>query len=252
MNTLGIIFAAFFGFLLHANVGHAQTADQSPTSHGTATVPNENVGTKNEFLIRLGNESNPVDGLFGPFTYGVRGMHAFENEFQVEAGYMRLHEPSMQMVNSFLDEAQFTLRFPKQQSILFGATLWQNRMIDMYTNVAGIEVTRVDRVSTTFGLYSGTATKNDSKGNFRGAQLAATGTLGIFELTASGFLGKIDEGSYRKLALEGAVDLKEHVHVPATVTLAIEDRYFKFGLEGPESAPADEFIFVTGLEWRFE
>ena len=252
MSNRVVIFAALFGVLIQTGVGRAQTAEQSPTAHGTATVPNENVAGKNEFSVLLGNESNPVDGAFGPFTYGVRGIHTFKNEFQFEAGYMRLHEPQMQSFNSYLDEAQLTLRFPKQQSFLAGATLWQNRMIDMYTNLAGAEFTHVDKVSVTLGLYSGTATKDDFKGNFRGAQLAATGALGLFELTVSGLLGKIDEGSYRKLAIESVIDLKEPLNFPGVLTLGIENRYFKFGLNGPESEPADEFIFVTGLEWRFE
>src|ERR1035437_8507538 len=27
----------------------------------------------NELIVRIGNESNQMDGVFGPFTYGLRG-----------------------------------------------------------------------------------------------------------------------------------------------------------------------------------
>ena len=43
--------------------------------------------------IRLANESNKPDGVFGPTTYGIRASHSFENEVTIEAAFMRLHEP---------------------------------------------------------------------------------------------------------------------------------------------------------------
>jgi hypothetical protein len=64
--------------------------------------------------------------------------------------------------------------------------------------------------------------------------------------------GWIERGRYRRAALEGSTDLFAESKMPLTLTFAIEERYFRFGHDGPVSEPKDEFIFVTGIEVHFE
>ena len=227
-------------------------ADTQPTSEGAATTPNEETQRRNELVVRFGNESNPPDGVFGPFTYGLRGSHQFENEFAVEAGYIRMHEPHTPTFESVLDEAQATVRFPEFHSIAVDATAWKNRMIDMYTNLLGVEFTRKGDVSFSLGVFAGTTTREDESGRFRGIQLGASAPLGSVELSAACLLGKIDEGSYRKCGLEGGMELRETSSLPLTVTAAIEERFFDFGNGRSVSDARDEFIFIAGLEVHFE
>lgn len=232
--------------------GSAIAADTQPTSEGAATTPNEEEQKRNELVIRLGNESNPPDGVFGPFTYGLRGSHLFENEFAVEAGYIRMHEPHTPTLESVLDEAQGTVRFPELHSFTVDATAWKNRMIDMYTNLLGVEVTRKGDISFSLGAFVGTATREDESGKFRGLQLGASAPLGSVDLSAACLVGKIDEGSYRKCGVEGAIELRESSSLPLTVTAAIEERYFDFGNGRSVSDAPDEFIFIAGLEIHLE
>jgi hypothetical protein len=230
----------------------ALAADTQPTSEGVATTPNEETQKRNELVVRLGNESNPPDGVFGPFTYGLRGSHQFENEFAVEAGYIRMHEPHTPALESVLDEAQATVRFPEYHSFTVDATAWKNRTIDMYTNLLGVEITRKGEVSFSLGAYVGTAMREDESGRFRGVQLGASAPLGSVDISAACLLGKIDEGSYRKCGIEGGLELRESSSLPLTVTAAIEKRYFDFGNGRSVSDARDEFIFIAGLEIHLE
>ena len=67
--------------------------EELPTSAGGKESADEQVEGYSEFVLRLGNESSPVDGVFGPFTYGARGAYKFSAGPGIEAGYIRLHEP---------------------------------------------------------------------------------------------------------------------------------------------------------------
>lgn len=97
-----ILLAAFAGLFLPG----AAIAEDLPPEAAAAKAEE----ARSEVLLRLGNESNPVDGVFGPFTYGLRGGHRFDSGYAVEAGYIRMHEPGTPSVRSVLDEAQMTLK----------------------------------------------------------------------------------------------------------------------------------------------
>ncbi len=207
-------------------------------------------------ILRLGNESNPVDGTFGPFTYGLRGIHRFSNQMSLEAGYIRLHEPLTSLNESVLDEAQVSLRLREiqvmNQPIIIGTTAWKNRMIDMYTNVGGIEFTRTGELSVTLGAYYGTATREYISGHFVGGQVGLASSVGPVEFGIAYMGGKIDDGTYRKLALEASTELGHSSQLPLGLTFGIEERYFNFGGGGPISEPQDEFIFIAGIEIHLE
>jgi hypothetical protein len=250
LNSLLLLLILMPSLIVFINV--ASAADERPISEGAASIPNEKPEGQSELVLRIGNESNPVDGFFGPFTYGGRGNHKFENEYAVEAGYVRLHEPGALTFASVVDEAQLTLRFPERHSYFVAATAWQNRMIDMYTNLIGLEVNRKGPISVMAGAYVGTASREEVTGNFRGGQIAISSPIGSVGLTAAALVGKIDDGSYRKLGLEASMDFATNERVPFTLSLATEDRYFAFGNGGPVSDPRDDFIFVTALEFHFE
>jgi hypothetical protein len=225
-------------------------------SAGASTTPQPETEKKTELTVRLGNESNQNDGAFGPFTYGLRGRHSFENKLSIEAGYVRLHEPGTPKQNSFLDEAQLTVRLPEHQFMNSGfvidATVWKNRTIDMYTNLVGLEMTKTGTVSLNAGLYAGSATREEVRGNFVGGQVGVSGTLGPVELALSHLAGRIDSGSYQKSSLEIATNLDFIPRVPVTLTFGVDDRYFDFGGPRPSSDRSDTFIYVTGLELHLE
>jgi|GEM_PF-4142656 len=230
----------------------ALCADAQPTSEGALTSPKNEPQRQNELVFRIGNESNPVDGILGPFTYGARGSHLFENDFAIEAGYIRLHEPNTPASESVLDEAQVTLRSPEYQSFVFDATFWKNRMIDLYTNLLGFEATRKGTPSVTLGVYLGTATRGDESGKFRGGLFGVSAPVGPVELNGACLLGEINGGSYRKCGIEGGIDFRQQSSLPLTATFAIEERYFDFGNGGSVSEPRDEYIFISGLEVHLE
>lgn len=226
--------------------------EKQPNTEGAATIPTERADKKTEIVLRLGNESNPVDGIFGPFTYGLRGSHQFENEFDIEAGYIRMHEPNTPSFNSVLDEAQVALRSPEVSSYAAGITAWKNRMIDMYTNLLGIEITRKDKASITAGIFLGTATREDLSENFRGVQFGLSVPISDIDLSGACLVGKIESGSYRKCGVEAGKSFRENSSLPFTATLGIEARYFDFGNGGPVSEAQDEWIFISGLELHLE
>lgn len=212
----------------------------------------EETSPQSELILRIGNESNPVDGVFGPLTYGLLGSHTFENQFTIEATYIRLHEPGTPTFVSVLDEAQLTFKTPETQILygpmVVGVTAWKNRMIDMYTNLGGLEFTRSGKFSLLLGLYLGTATREDISKRFTGGQIGVSTTLGPTQVSASYMPGMIEDGSYRKIALEASTDVFKSKKMPLSLTFSLEDRYFDFGNGGPQSDPKDEFIFVTAAE----
>jgi hypothetical protein len=227
-------------------------ADERPISEGATTTPSERTGAESELVLRMGNESNGVDGAFGPFTYGARGSHKFESDYAIEAGFVRLHEPGALTFASVVDEAQATLRFPERHSYIVAATAWQNRTIDMYTNLVGFEINRKGPIAVLAGAYLGTATREEVTGNFRGGQIAVSRSIGPVGVSVDALLGKIDDGSYRKLGVEASMDLAVDKSVPFTLSLAAEDRYFDFGNGRPVSDPRDEVIYITALEFHVE
>lgn len=211
--------------------------------------------TESEITLRLGNESNPVDGFLGPMTYGARASHTFDFA-AIEAGYVRLHEPATPTFESEVDEAQISLRSPElhviELPIIIGLTGWKNRMIDMYTNLLGLEVTSTGPFSLSLGIYVGSATLDELKRNFVGGQVGLSHTFKKVELGLSYMAGAIAEGSYRKVSAEASSKVFESNKTSVQITFGVEDRYYNFGNGLPVSEPADEFIFVSGLEFRVE
>jgi hypothetical protein len=253
-----IFYILDYYYFFNLSISSLATASDKlkPISEDTVIIPKQETPDRSNLLMRLGNESNPVDGIFGPFTYGLRGEYTFTNKITAEAGYIRLHEPQTSLSKSVLDEAQLTVKFPEielaSQPIIVGITGWKNRMIDMYTNIFGLEATRSGKISTTLGFYIGNATHKDDSGRFAGAQLGISNSLSPVELGMSYMGGTIDTGNYQKIALDLATNLNEIGKIPLSITFAIEDRKFNFGDGGPVSESRDEFIFVTGLEFHFQ
>ena len=156
-----------------------------------------------DIVFRLGNESNQNDGLYGPLTFGFRANHTFNNQIALEAGYIRLHEPGTTGLNSVLDEAQATLKLPEShvlnQPISLATTAWKNRMIDMYIDVVGLQMTRNGELNFNFGIYNGSATLNAVNGRFIGFEAGISGSISPIEISLDQISGKIEnEGYYRK------------------------------------------------------
>jgi hypothetical protein len=228
-------------------------AEPQPTSEGAAVLPKATVEKTTGFVLRVGNESNPVDGIAGPLTYGFRGHHEFENGFGLEAGYIRLHEPGSSTFTSVVDEAQVTAHLPQQGAWTYDLTLWRNRMIDMYTNLVGVEISRKADVTPTLGLYAGSAEQADVFDRFRGAQIGFSASIAGVDSSIACLFGQVGpNGNYRKCGIEGAKDFREESALPLTLSLAVEERVFDFGTGGPVSEPRDEFIFVSALEIHLE
>ena len=173
---------------------------------------------------------------------------------ETEAEYIRLHEPGTSTFTSVLDEAQLTLKLPEtrilNQSIILAGTAWKNRMIDMYTNVGGLEFTRIGPLSLTAGFYLGSATREDAWSRFVGVQLGAGASIGPFEVAAAHMNGKMTDGHYRRTAIGAATNIHDSKSLAISLTFDIESRYFNFGNGGPASDPQDEFIYVSGIEIR--
>jgi hypothetical protein len=138
------------------------------------------------------------------------------------------------------------------RSYIVAATAWQNRTIDMYTNLVGFEINRKGPIAVLAGAYLGTATREEVTGNFRGGQIAVSRSIGPVGVSVDALLGKIDDGSYRKLGVEASMDFAVDKSVPFTLSLAAEDRYFDFGNGRPVSDPRDEVIYITALEFHVE
>lgn len=205
-----------------------------------------------DIFFWLGNESNPVDGVFGPLTYGLSGSHRFAEGYELQATYINLHEPNTTLLAAVTDEAQIKFLLPENSEFQLGFTLWKNRMINMYTDVAGVEITTKNNLTLNLGLYGGTASLDVDSGDFRGIQLGLSGTFGPVDIAVSTLSGKIgSRGYYRKNALEASSELPPLLQLPLTISFAIEQRYFDFGGSGPRNDANDEFIYVTGLELHF-
>lgn len=212
----------------------------------------DEIKKSSEFVVRLGNESNPVDGFFGPFTYGAQGSHRFDGDSSISLGYMRLHEPSSSTLTSVLDEAQATVSLPVSSGTQAGLTGWQNRMIDMYTNLFGLEFSSGEVLSILFGMYAGSATREEVSGKFFGGQIAFQMEVSNLEFKLLCVLGTIDQGSYRRCEFGVSKDFLTRALFPVTTTLDVEERYFDFGVDRPKSEPQDEFIVVAAIEIHLE
>jgi hypothetical protein len=218
-----------------------------------------------ELIIRVANESNQTDGLLGPFTYGIKGSYEFRKGPVIEGTFIRLHEPGSPFIASFLDEGQLTIQFPgllsRVQPLTIAGTAWINRMIDMYTNLGGIEFSRDGKIiSLNAGLYAGTATREEASGRFLGAELALSRSFGPVEIAivqmngvirTPGDPGSLGGGRYSKTGLEAAIAINSAGTLPVAVTLSIEKRYFNFGNGGPKNDPQDAYIFIGGMEINF-
>ncbi len=220
-------------------------------------------GSRSDLAIRIGNESNRPDGLAGPLTCGVLGSYTFESRLVVDAAYVRLHEPHTPALRSVTDEARATVTLPERpvlgQPLVLAGTAWRNRMIDMYTNLGGLEVTRPDLgpVSLVVGGYAGDASREDVHGGFVGARLALSGESGPVTWELGHLQGRIGSpgagsGAYRKSSAEAGARLFGVRRLSVEGTLAVEDRHFTFGPGRPASAPADALIVVVGLEGHVE
>jgi hypothetical protein len=131
-------------------------------------------------------------------------------------------------------------------------------MIDMYTDIGGMEITRKgEALSFNGGLYAGDARREDVNGRFLGFLIGASTTLGPVEVALTQVAGAIrtagdpsglGEGRYFKTAIEGNTDIKVSPHFPLTLTLGLEKRFFNFGNGGPVSDPRDGYILVFGVE----
>lgn len=226
------------------------------------SIPDKPIEPTTELVIRTGNESNQNDGVFGPFTYGLEGSHVFPNGMALKGTFIRLHEPGTPFIASFLDEGQLMLEFPETkimgQPFLIAGTAWKNRMIDMYTNLGGVEFTYSGKaVSLNAGLYAGTATRDDLSGRFFGAQFGISKSLGPVGLAIDQMNGVIrtlgdpiglGQGRYSKTALEASMNVNVASKFPVTLTLSGEIRYFDFGNGRPMNDPHDVFILVCGIE----
>lgn len=206
-----------------------------------------------ELIVKLGNESNPPDGLWGPFTYGLGGAYEFNNGLGIEAVYVRMHEPHTSWSQSVLDEGQFSIRAPELKACVLGLTAWKNRVVDMYTNLFGIEVSNAGDLNFLAGIYAGTAEREEERKRFTGVQAGMTYSFTEGrEVSLACLVGKIEDGNYRKCGIEGGFDFRSKSTFPITLTASVEERVFDFGKNGSKSSPPDEFIFISGLEMHFE
>ena len=230
----------------------------SPDTSITATSGGAKRQAQYALSLRLANESNEADGLFGPVTYGLIGNVTDESGLALDATFIRMHEPDMAPLNSFLDEAQLTVSFPATEALSFAATLWKNRMMDMYTTLGGLEIEQAfEPVSMNLGLYAGSASRFEVQGRFLGAGLEVGAEFGKLEVAIAHVAGLIHlptdrsslgVGKYHKTGLEAEIGLNSSESFPVRSTLSIERRFFDFGSGGPASEPIDTYIVVIGFE----
>jgi hypothetical protein len=214
--------------------------------------------TKFDLSARFANESNWADGVWGPVTYGLIGDIVAESGLELDATFIRMHEPGMATFNSVLDEGQLSLKYPLSTMLSVDGTFWKNRMMDMYTTLGGLEFERtLDPISLNLGLYAGSASRFEVAGRFLGAGLEISATIGKIDIALSHLAGLIHipndpsglgVGKYHKSGLEASMDLDESIKFPLRSTLSVERRYFDFGSGGPVSEPIDTYIVVVGVE----
>lgn len=208
-----------------------------------------------DLTARLANESNQADGILGPVTYGLIATVS-DNNFELDATFIRMHEPGMQTFNSLLDEGQLMLRYTASKVTSTGVTFWKNRMMDMYTTLGGVEVQQtVSSAAINVGLYAGGASRFEVAGRFLGAGVELTKEIGNVEIAVSHLAGlmhlpndpnKFGVGKYHHSAVEASMELGSGL--PIRTTLGIERRFFDFGSGGPRSEPIDTYILVLGVE----
>jgi len=204
--------------------------------------------------VWVGNESNKPDGVFGPFTYGLTGSYTSPNGWAWEADFIRMHEPGMRTFDSFLDEGYLTFKLSPNDTYTYDATLWRNRMMDMYTTVGGLEVTRNGKDLTLIGgVHAGAASREEASGQFLGMMIGIGHSFGPLEASLSHFAGLIKTagdpsalgtGKYHKSSLE----LSLPVYSGITPSVSVERRYFDFGNGGPASDDVDTYIIILGVE----
>ncbi len=221
----------------------------------------QSVEPKSKISLILGNESNKPDGFAGPITWGAEGSHDFKNGMSLEATYVRLHEPKTPFNQSFVDEAQLTLLLKEgklfSQPMHVGVTAWKNRMMDMYINVGGLEVSREGKVTLNVGLYAGNATREEEKGRFLGAQIAGSVPIGRFTLELSHITGVIKtpgdfkflgSGRYNKSSISAETEINIGQKLPITLSVAVDRRGFNFGNGGSVNDPIERYIEVTEVK----
>lgn len=203
-----------------------------------------------DLSVQMGDEMYPADEAYGVLTYGFQGAHDFKNKMKVEASYAALYDTQDDEAETMTDDAALMVTAPPVQAWNFSAIGRKNLTMDMYLTTGGAEVSYKSRVKTTFGLYAGTATREEEKGAFKGAGLKASTPLGPVELAAGCLLGTIDDGSFRKAYVETSGGFGK---LPMDWYFSVGERHFKFGgEEGSESGPGDEFVFVGGIELSLE
>lgn len=243
-----LIAVAAMTLLAIAGTGHGETQEAEPAPPSS------------ELAVRLGNASNQPDGLWGPVTLGLNARHAFGQALTIEASYVRLHEPHAPATVSHVDEARVTTAIPHLhfggKMFEIAATAWENRLIDMYTDLGGLQITKEGAVSLLAGLYGGRASRGDVRGGFFGGQLAVSGPVGPLEWSLSYVDGNIVSpatgfwaGKYHHAEADLTWNTSPARWLPLTIAVDIEERAFNFGPGGPSSAREDEWIFVAGLEW---
>jgi hypothetical protein len=214
-------------------------------------------GASTELVLRLGNESNGPDGVWGPVTYGVLAGHRFQGGLAIEAGYVRLHEPGWAALKSGVDEAVLALSAPEihwlGQPFVFSARAWRNRTIDMYTTVGGVEVSRPGRVSFLLGGYAGDAERGPVEQRYVAFQLGAGATFGLLDVGAFLVDGVIGGSGHHTVAgLDAGWNFLTGSRLPITLTLSLQGRSYRFADGGPASHPDDALIAVLGAEVHFE
>ena len=226
----------------------------------TISVKTEPARSKPKFDLsaRLANESNWADGFWGPVTYGLIGDVIAESGLELDATFIRMHEPDMTTFNSVLDEGQLSLKYPLSEVMTMSGTFWKNRMMDMYTTLGGFEAERsFEPLSIDLGLYAGSASRFEDAGRFLGAGIEIGAVIGKLEVALSHVAGLIHMpndprvlgvGKYHKSGIEAAMDLNQSFKFPLRSTLSVERRFFDFGSGGPMSEPIDTYIVVVGIE----
>src|SRR5262245_41924054 len=140
-------------------VSHMALADDGTSAGKDVPEPQPPEEAHSELVLRLGNESNARDGVFGHVTYGLRGAHRFAGGLARVAVYIVLQQAATPALSSVVNHAHRTIRFPElavlKQPLTVGATASQNRTIDMYTTVGGVELTSAGVISLMLCLYMG-------------------------------------------------------------------------------------------------
>ncbi|MBC7658501.1 MAG: hypothetical protein H7249_02210 [Chitinophagaceae bacterium] len=236
--------------------GQSSSPAKSPLSKENSNPDEGQTELSSDLRFRVANESNHPDGPFGPLTLGLIGHHSFSNGLGLDADYVKLHEPNSNMKVFYLDEAKLTLTIPGSMfndlPVSFAATIWENRTIDMYTKVGGLELYWKGPFTILVGAYFGRAEREMLKRHYEGMQIAFAHVIGGFEISAGHLEGKMDQGFYRKSAFQIETHFCEKARFPLAVNIGIEDRIFDFGKGEVKSSSKDELIAIFGIEVHLE